>query len=106
MDGLFRESASGRRRFLDRLVYGFDPEHSARCNAYAHALRERARLLKGGQGAAAWLASLGDSLATRGVAIAPAPPPLVGTLPRACGEAAGQFRPGGAAGRKQRGRQG
>src|SRR3546814_15266720 len=46
MDGLFRESASGRRRFLDRLVYGFDPEHSARCNAYEHALRERARLLK------------------------------------------------------------
>src|SRR3546814_4955892 len=58
MDGLFRESASGRRRFLDRLVYGFDPEHSARCNAYEHALRERARLLKGGQGDAAWLASL------------------------------------------------
>src|SRR3546814_6520221 len=32
MDGLFRESASGRRRFLDRLVYGFDPrseEHTS-----------------------------------------------------------------------------
>src|SRR3546814_16137965 len=67
MDGLCLESASGRRRFLDRLVYGFDPEHSARCNAYGHALRERARLLKGGQGDAAWLASLEDSLARRGV---------------------------------------
>src|SRR3546814_5805333 len=86
MDGLFRESASGRRRFLDRLVYGFDPEHSARCNAYEHALRERARLLKGGQGDAAWLASLEDSLATRGVAIAAARLAMEERLQRACDE--------------------
>src|SRR3546814_20054280 len=37
MDGLFRESASGRGSFLARLVYGFDPEHSARWNAIKHA---------------------------------------------------------------------
>ncbi|GAB4372462.1 MAG: DNA replication/repair protein RecF [Kiloniellaceae bacterium] len=91
MDGLFREGASGRRRFLDRLVYGFDPEHSARCNAYEHALRERARLLKGGQGDAAWLASLEDSMATRGVAIAAARLAMVERLQRACDEAEGPF---------------
>ena len=91
MDGLFREGASGRRRFLDRLVYGFDPEHSARCNAYEHALRERARLLKNGQGDAAWLTSLEDSMATRGIAIAAARLAMVERLQRACDEAEGPF---------------
>jgi len=91
MDGLFREGASGRRRFLDRLVYGFDPEHSARCNAYEHALRERARLLKTGQGDVAWLASLEESMATRGVAIAAARLAMVERLQRACDDAEGPF---------------
>src|SRR3546814_16853575 len=91
MDGLCLESASGRRRFLDRLVYGFDPEHSARCNAYEHALRERARLLKAGQGDAAWLASLEASLATRGVAIAAARLAMVESLQRACDGVEGPF---------------
>ncbi|MGF1630476.1 MAG: DNA replication/repair protein RecF [Kiloniellaceae bacterium] len=90
MDGLFREGAGGRRRFLDRLVYGFDPEHSARCNAYEHALRERARLLKSG-GDSAWLASLEESLATRGVAIAAARLDMVERLQRACDSAEGPF---------------
>ncbi|MEQ8355599.1 MAG: DNA replication/repair protein RecF [Kiloniellaceae bacterium] len=91
MDGLFRESAGGRRRFLDRLVYGFDPEHSARCNAYEHALRERARLLKSGRGDAAWLASLEESMATRGVAIAAARLDMVERLQQACDGADGPF---------------
>ena len=82
MDGLFREGAGGRRRFLDRLVYGFDPEHSARCNAYEHALRERARLLKSGRGDAAWQASLEESMASRGVAIAAV---ILGVCPRTAG---------------------
>ncbi|MEO3427705.1 DNA replication/repair protein RecF [Pelagibius sp. CAU 1746] len=91
MDGLFRESAGGRRRFLDRLVYGFDPEHSARCNAYEHALRERARLLKSGRGDAAWLVSLEESMATRGVAIAAARLDMVERLQQACDGAEGPF---------------
>lgn len=91
MDGLFREGASGRRRFLDRLVYGFDPEHSARCNAYEHALRERARLLKSGAGDAAWLASLEESMAGRGVAIAAARLDMVERLQSACDTAEGPF---------------
>ncbi|GAB4392566.1 MAG: DNA replication/repair protein RecF [Kiloniellaceae bacterium] len=91
MDGLFREGAGGRRRFLDRLVYGFDPEHSARCNAYEHSLRERARLLKSGRGDATWLASLEESLAARGIAIAAARLDMVERLQQACDRAEGPF---------------
>lgn len=72
MDGLFRESASGRRRFMDRLTYGFDPEHAGRLSAYEHAMRERSRLLKSGRDDATWVASLEDTMARYGVAIAAA----------------------------------
>ncbi len=75
MDGLFIEGASGRRRFLDRLIYGRDPAHAGRVSAYEHAMRERMKLLKD-QGAAgadpAWLQSLEDTMATKGIAIATA----------------------------------
>jgi DNA replication and repair protein RecF len=37
MDGLFRDGPSGRRRFLDRLVTGFDAGHSGRLAAYEQA---------------------------------------------------------------------
>ncbi len=80
MDGLFREAAAARRRFLDRLVFGFDPAHAGRVRAYEHALRERARLLKGETPDPAWLAALEDSLAGRGVAIAAARRALVERL--------------------------
>ena len=49
MDRLFIDGASERRRFLDRLVIGFDPEHAGDVAAYEQALRERARLLARGQ---------------------------------------------------------
>ncbi len=91
MDGLFREGAGGRRRFLDRLVYGFDPEHSARSNAYEHSLRERARLLKSGRGDAAWFDALEDSMARHGVAIADARLAMVERLQQACDAAEGPF---------------
>jgi len=56
MDRLFVEGASPRRRFLDRLVYGFDPEHAARVAAYEQALRERAKRRRKVPRAAAWRA--------------------------------------------------
>ena len=49
MDRLFQEGPSARRRFLDRLVFGYDPAHAGRVQAYEHALRERSRLLRHGQ---------------------------------------------------------
>ena len=80
MDGLFRDSASGRRRFLDRLVYGFDPAHAGRVRAYEHALRERARLLKTGDADPAWLSALEETLAGKAVAISAARRELVQRL--------------------------
>jgi DNA replication and repair protein RecF len=109
MDRLFAEGAAGRRRFLDRLVFGFDPAHAGRVSAYEHALRERARLLQGrgrgrgqsqgqGQGQqtglradASWISALEDTMATRGVAVAAARRETVERMNRACREAPGPF---------------
>jgi len=64
MDRLFGEGGSGRRRFLDRLVLGFDAGHAARLAAYEQALRERARLLRDGPADPAWLGALEETMAT------------------------------------------
>ncbi len=72
MDRLFIEGASARRRFLDRLVYGFDAGHARRVSAYDKTLRERARLLREGRDAAAWLDALEETLAGHGIAVAAA----------------------------------
>jgi DNA replication and repair protein RecF len=94
MDRLFSEGASGRRRFLDRLVMGLDPAHARRSAAYEHALRERARLLGDGQQSgrdAAWLASLEGRMAQEGVAIAAARLAWARRLDAACRERVGPF---------------
>ena len=91
MDRLFNESAGGRRRFLDRLVFGFDPEHAARLSRYDQALRERARLLREGPADAAWLAALEDQMATLGVAASAARAAMVARLNSAVALATGPF---------------
>jgi DNA replication and repair protein RecF len=91
MDGLFRDGASARRRFLDRLVYGFDPAHAGRIAAYEQSLRQRARLLKSRQGDGTWLDGLEQGLAERGVAIAAARRELVSRLNQACAAGVGPF---------------
>lgn len=91
MDRLFREGAYARRRFLDRLVYGFDPAHAGRAAAYDHAMRERARLLRDGGGDASWLNALEDTMAARGVAIAAARLDMVRRLNRALAASRGAF---------------
>ena len=80
MDRLFIEGSSNRRRFLDRLVYAFDLDHATRVNAYTHALRERARLLRNGTQDRAWYAALEESIAEKAVAIAAARIGLVSRL--------------------------
>jgi len=72
MDRLFLEGASGRRRFLDRLVYGIDPAHAGRVSSYEHAMRERARLLRMGRADDRWLGALEGTMAEKGVAVAAA----------------------------------
>lgn len=91
MDRLFQEGAGGRRRFLDRLVFGFDPAHAGRLNRYEHALRERARLLRDGSGDGAWLAGLEDQMATTGTAVAAARRDVVNRLRAACARSLGPF---------------
>jgi DNA replication and repair protein RecF len=91
MDRLFIEGAGGRRRFLDRLVFGFDPAHAGRLSRYEHALRERGRLLRDGRGDDAWLSALEDEMATSGVAVAAARRDMVARLQQACEQAVGPF---------------
>ena len=91
MDRLFDEGPSARRRFLDRLVYGFEPAHSGRISAYETALRERSRLLKEGVRDPAWLSALEATLAEKAVAIAAARRETVARLAGALAEADGPF---------------
>jgi len=72
MDRLFIDGASARRRFLDRLVYGFDTGHARRVAAYEKALRERSRLLRDRRGDDAWLDALEETIAGHGIAVAAA----------------------------------
>jgi len=82
MDRLFIESAGGRRRFLDRLVLGFDSGHARAATRYETAMRERARLLKYGPRDPAWLEGLENEMAGAGIAIAQA---RATTVERLCG---------------------
>ena len=86
MDRLFLEGPSGRRRFLDRLVFSLDPAHSGRVTAYEQAMRERGRLLRQAaesgwkQADSRWLDAVEEQMAGRAVAIAAARRDLVGQL--------------------------
>jgi len=97
MDRLFLEGAAARRRFLDRLVFGFDTAHAGRVSAYEHAMRERARVLKFGRRDDSWLSALEETMAGCGIAIAAARRDMAGRLARACAEASGPFPAAGIA---------
>jgi DNA replication and repair protein RecF len=91
MDRLFMEGSAPRRRFLDRLVYGFDPEHAARVGAYEQAMRGRARLLRDGPADPAWLTALEHRMAEQGVAVAAARRDVTARLDAVCRRACGPF---------------
>jgi len=80
MDGIFVDSPSARRRFLDRLVIAFDPAHIGRMARYEKALRQRACLLSEGQADAGWLQSLEAVLAETAVAVTAARQTLIRDL--------------------------
>ncbi len=86
MDRLFTESAGGRRRFLDRLVLGFDASHARAATRYETAMRERARLLRYGPRDPGWLDGLENEMAEAGIAIAQARSLTVEKLSRALNE--------------------
>ena len=94
MDRLFLDSAGARRRFLDRLVYGFDTDHAGRLARYEHALQERSQLLRqGGPGNwdTVWLGALEQQIAEGGVAIAAARRELIERLGQAVACGVGPF---------------
>lgn len=70
MDRLFLEGASARRKFIDRLVLGFDAGHGRRVVRYETAMRERAKLLKFGPRDPMWLDGLEKEMAEAGAAMA------------------------------------
>ncbi len=72
MDGLFTDSASSRRRFLDRMVMAYSGDHAARLNRYEKLQRERMNLLQARKMDDRWLAALEQQMAGEAVAIAAA----------------------------------
>ena len=92
MDRLFGEGASGRRRFLDRLVWALEPGHAREIAAHDTAMANRNRLLAQGGADAAWLAGLEDSMVRHAVAAAAARRALVARLNAVVAQgAAGRF---------------
>jgi DNA replication and repair protein RecF len=93
MESLFQESASGRRRFLDRLVWALEPQHAREAAAHETAMSGRRRLLEQGRADPAWLAGLEEQMARHAVALAAArlqfvarmnaAPPVDDAFPRA-----------------------
>jgi DNA replication and repair protein RecF len=83
MDRLFIEGASERRRFLDRLVFGFEPGHARIATRYETAMRERARLLKFGPRDPAWLDGLEAEMTETGIVLSQSRAKTVERLNRA-----------------------
>ena len=91
MDRVLAEGPGARRKFLDRLVYSFDPAHAGRVHRYEKAMRERLYLLREGGGDNAWFAALEDTMAQSGVAIAAARRHLLQQLQLAMTDCASVF---------------
>lgn len=92
MDQVFIEGGSARRKFFDRLVYGFVPEHAARVSAYEAAMRERNRLLSDRARADAhWLRVLEQQMAQHAVAITLARQEVLARLTRELAEDIAHF---------------
>jgi DNA replication and repair protein RecF len=73
MDRLFQEGASGRRRFLDRLVLALEPGHAVHAARYEAAMRARNKLLaEEGPRDEAWLSALEARMVEHGAALASA----------------------------------
>ena len=85
MDRLFLDAAGTRRRFLDRLVFAFDPGHAGRVTRYENAMSQRSKILKENQYPdPVWLEALEATMAETGIAIAAARLDFTQRLQAAC----------------------
>jgi DNA replication and repair protein RecF len=80
MDRLFTESASGRRRLLDRLVLALTPTHATHAARYEAAMRARNKLLAEERPDSGWLTALEARMAEHGAALAEARAATVAAL--------------------------
>jgi len=80
MDGIFLDSPSVRRRFIDRLVIAFDPAHIGRISRYEKSLRQRSHLLNERCDDEAWFNALESVLAETAVAVTAARQSLIKAL--------------------------
>ena len=81
MDRLFADAASGRRRFLDRLVLALRPDHAMHSARYDAAMRARNKLLaEEGPWDETWLDALEARMTEHGGAIAEARAATVSAL--------------------------
>lgn len=88
MDRIFIDGTSARRRFLDRLVFAFDPSHAGRVTRYENAMSQRAKILREHEVPdERWLAGLEANMAETGVAIAAARLDFMQRLQPACDRA-------------------
>ncbi|MCC5986702.1 MAG: DNA replication/repair protein RecF [Pararhodobacter sp.] len=82
MDRLWLDGPEGRRRFLDRMVLAFRPDHGEHALAYEKAMRERNRLLREGIANPAWHAALEAQMAQSGTQLSAGRRALLARLAR------------------------
>ena len=68
-DKLFCGDPMARRRFLDRLVGAFDPNHADRLGEYNNAFKQWSCLLREGRFDTTWLEALENQMVMNGVAV-------------------------------------
>lgn len=68
MDRLFNETASGRRRFFDRLVMALYPDHASQMAAHERSVTSRNRLLSDPHHDPLWLDAIEESISRHAVA--------------------------------------
>lgn len=85
MDRLFLDGASGRRKFLDRMIFAFDPAHAGRVTRYENAMSQRSKLLREHDHPdPSWLDGLEIQMAESGVAISAARMDFIKNLQTSC----------------------
>lgn len=80
MDRLFTDAASGRRKFLDRLVIALEPSHARMIAAFESASAQRNRLLASTSYDHAWMQALEDGMARHATAATAARVALIARL--------------------------
>lgn len=70
MDLLFIGPAQNRRKYWDRIVQNFEPNHAHSLQLYEHAMTERLKLLKNNSSDNDWLSILEQNMASSAIVIA------------------------------------